>query len=956
MLIQVFQRNFMNLQYVRATVHITLKMSDESEVIIVGEEEQFGGNEQLDFDCNEAEDEDIVKPTAEQLEQRRQANIEALVLGNLEIQRKPLLPKLLSVSDAAVILKRPFKSPHPNAPARSEALKKALVARKQFIPWGSGKPFVPPKIGAFVRVNEEPITSVRVEVHPPVVVELPEGIEPLVLWEPSQGEEGTPIIVDNALTQFLRPHQREGVQFMFECVCGLRDFDGRGALLCDDMGLGKTLQGIALLWTLLTSGHSQLGGNPVVKRAIITCPTSLVSNWDSECAKWLNGRVRTLALCEAGRDEASRCIARFLSPQNPYHVMIVSYETFRIHAEKFEREGTCDLLICDEAHRLKNDQTLTNRALAAVSCRRRVLLSGTPLQNQLQEFYAMVSFANPGILGSPSSFRKRYEAPILAGREPDAPDEVSTRGLERSAELSEVVNAFILRRTNALLSAHLPPKVVQIVCCRLSPLQKEMYSHFLESRSVQSLFSLQKAARVLSAITSLRKLVNHPKLIYDMLHSKTDCGGGKEGDGFETCAELIPPGLFDGGRAGRGGPALGWEETSGKFATVASMLHILRTYTKDRIVIVSNFTQTLELFSTLCRERRYPCLRLDGSTTINKRQKLVKEFNDQTRDQFVFLLSSKAGGCGLNLIGGNRLILYDASWNPAEDKQAAARVWRDGQKKQCYVYRFMATGTIDEKVYQRQLSKEGLQAVVDSAAGGGGGNGTGGKKATGPNLMSTEELRDLFSYDPDTLSNTYDSMVVKPLLKNPKRRRKADGPEDDDDGEDEDDICIDLAESSDEEAHGDGDGDVLYSSEVIKRGQTILKYQAETPAEEDLKSWGHHSDVSSVPDQVVQRLGNNHISFVFSCKVAGRDVPPEAALPEHIATGPFQVAADPVIAPKRNFLTGAVQNKKENASFNCVQQLAKIKQGPLLVGIDGSTVDRRTRDTMHVCDSDDDFR
>lgn len=114
----------------------------------------------------------------------------------------------------------------------------------------------------------------------------------------------------------------------------------------------------------------------------------------------------------------------------------------------------------------------------------------------------------------------------------------------------------------------------------------------------------------------------------------------------------------------------------------------------------------------LCRENTWPFVRLDGSTAPGKRQKLVDQFCDPKRDEFVFLLSSRAGGCGLNLIGANRLILFDPDWNPATDLQAAARVWRDGQRKHVYVYRFLAAGTLEEKVFQRQLSKKGLQTIV----------------------------------------------------------------------------------------------------------------------------------------------------------------------------------------------------------------------------------------------------
>lgn len=130
---------------------------------------------------------------------------------------------------------------------------------------------------------------------------------------------------------------------------------------------------------------SAAAGSPIAKRIIIVCPTSLVNNWDSECEKWLKGRVRTLPLCESSRDDVIQSIAMFLSPRNMHQVLIVSYETFRLHADRFKSPSSCDLLICDEAHRLKNDATLTNQALDSLACKRRVLLSGTPLQNHLDE-------------------------------------------------------------------------------------------------------------------------------------------------------------------------------------------------------------------------------------------------------------------------------------------------------------------------------------------------------------------------------------------------------------------------------------------------------------------------------------------------------------------------------------------------------------------------------------------
>lgn len=462
-------------------------------------------------------------------------------------------------------------------------------------------------------------------------------MEPLYLWQPGEGESGPAVEVDPMLTRWLRPHQREGVAFMFECVAGLREYEGRGCILADDMGLGKTLQGIALLHTLLSTTSPTLlglgdgwrggedgeggesgdgkkgGGQPVApttlpaptalaRRVIIACPTSLVSNWESECEKWLCGRLRVLALAEASREDVECGVDRFLSAANPLQVLIISYETFRLHAPRFAaRPWACDLLLCDEAHRLKNDATLTSRALDSLRCARRVLLSGTPLQNKLDEFYAMVSFCNPGLLGSPAAFRRRFEAPILAGREPGAAEHDCELGAGRTEELSRLVQAFILRRTNALLSAHLPPKLISIVCCRPTPLQQRLYDHFLGSRATARLLSegpaakAQVSAKVLSAITSLRKLLGHPKLVYDELCSSS-ADKGRQG-GFADAAEFFEPGVLDDGRRGRGGMAIGWERLSGKLALLADMLRVLYDQTHDRIVIVSNYTQTLDLIA-----------------------------------------------------------------------------------------------------------------------------------------------------------------------------------------------------------------------------------------------------------------------------------------------------------------------------------------------------------------------
>eukprot|EP00898_Chlorokybus_atmophyticus_P001537 jgi/Chlat1/2384/Chrsp17S02818 len=865
------------------------------------------------------------------LQDPKAANMAALLRGDVIVERHALLPRLLTAPKTDVVL-RAFKSPCPGASVGpSTELVRRLKARKLWVPvnLGERRPLFAPVLAA----TEDEDDS-----------KLPPGIAPLVLWEPEdgvcneKGEPVQPISVDPMLVKFLREHQRNGVQFMFECVAGLREFSKRdgdaagccGCILADDMGLGKTLQAITLLWTLLRQGFT---GTPVAKRAIIVTPTSLVSNWENELSKWLHGRCTCVALCESTRADVLSGIASFLAPRpaaqvnlhyrgscgltSCIQVLIISYETFRIHAARFKGDA-CDLLICDEAHRLKNDKTLTNQALASLQCRRRVLLSGTPMQNDLDEFFAMVNFTNPGILGDPGQFRRRFEAPILNGREPDASEAERHLGAERSAELSEQVNQFILRRTNALLSAHLPPKVrainhrkplfielaiftadssgcttvwqlVAVVCCKMGNLQSKMYQHVINSKSVRKLLlegdKRRDASQALSTITLLKKLCNHPKLVVEDMR-KT---GNMDASLLQSCAQLLPAEserrsnvdglpaevhcshgpshLYDVdrslGAARWTSDALdNWPELSGKMAVLARMLHMLRTETKDRIVLVSNYTQTLDLVENLCRERHYPYLKLTGSTAIGKRQKLVQAFNDFNQDQFAFLLSSKAGGCGLNLVGGNRLVLFDPDWNPATDKQAAARIWRDGQKKRVFVYRFLAAGSIDEKIFQRQLSKEGLQAVVNNASAGAAAD----AKAQ-VNTLSTEELRKLFDFR-DTISvcnaqPSFKQQVARSDTHDTLNCRR----------------CKPSNATDEEGAAEVIDIGGFAETAIPCRQRQPCELQVGTPAEEDLKDWAHHAEAATVPDSITQRIGDEHIGFVFTCQINGQ-LPKEPLTPE----------------------------------------------------------------------------
>lgn len=544
-----------------------------------------------------------------------------------------------------------------------------------------------------------------------------------------------PVVIDPKLAKVLRPHQVEGVKFLYQCTTGMIDEKAHGCIMADEMGLGKTLQCITLMWTLLK--QSPDAGKTTIQKCVIACPSSLVRNWANELVKWLgpdavtpfaiDGKATKAELTSQLRQWA---ISSGRSVTRP--VLIVSYETLRLNCVELA-DTKIGLLLCDEGHRLKNGESLTFTALNALKVDRRVILSGTPIQNDLTEYYSLINFANPNYLGTQAEFRKKFELPILRGRDAAGTDVDRQKGDAATAELLTLVNKFIIRRTNDILSKYLPVKYEHVVFCKMAPFQLALYKHFIESPDIRSLLR-GRGSQPLKAIGMLKKLCNHP----DLLDLTMDLPGSEK---------FWPDDYVPKESRGRDRDVKPWY--SGKMQVLDRMLARIRQDTNDKIVLISNYTQTLDIFDKLCRSRGYGCLRLDGTMNVNKRQKLVDKFNDPEGEEFVFLLSSKAGGCGLNLIGANRLVLFDPDWNPAADQQALARVWRDGQKKDCFVYRFMGTGTIEEKIFQRQSHKQALSScVVDSAE-------------DVERHFTLDSLRELFQFKPDTTSDTHDTFKCK---------------------------------------------------------------------------------------------------------------------------------------------------------------------------------------------------
>ncbi|XP_076685575.1 DNA repair and recombination protein RAD54B isoform X2 [Andrena cerasifolii] len=494
------------------------------------------------------------------------------------------------------------------------------------------------------------------------------------------------VSVDACLANVLRPHQRRGVVFLYECIMGLKGPDYFGAILADEMGLGKTLQCIAVIWTLLKKGPQ---GKPTLKYVLIVTPSSLCSNWKKEFGRWL-GFHRAFPYVINAKNKP-----KDFKKQTNSSIMIISYDML-IRSEEEIKEIAFDLIVCDEGHRLKNNEIKAAKVLSNMDCKRRILLTGTPIQNDLQEFFALIDFVNPGILGSNQEFKNYYGNPIVASQCPHATVGVASLGTERASELREKTKCFVLRRTQDTINRYLPSKHELIVFCRLSHEQESLYSRVTDAWFNRTALPNNSVPH-LTVITVLKKICNHPELFYK--------------DKSEFWRNDTPNAT--GISCMKNSRSTSREAYCGKVSVVKTLMRNLKE-TDEKLVLISYYTKTLDLLENVCYTEGLPFLRLDGSTPSSTRSKVIEQFNSKGDSSKIFLLSAKAGGVGLNLPGASRLVLFDSDWNPASDSQAMARIWRDGQKKDVYLLRLLTTGTIEEKIFQRQVSKAGLsETIVD---------------------------------------------------------------------------------------------------------------------------------------------------------------------------------------------------------------------------------------------------
>jgi superfamily II DNA or RNA helicase len=455
----------------------------------------------------------------------------------------------------------------------------------------------------------------------------------------------------------LRPYQKQG----YNWLAFLQRF-GLNGILADDMGLGKTLQTLAIVQKAKEQGKGNLP-------SLIICPTSVVSNWQAEADKFFTDCP---VILYTGSDRAThRQAIRQRMKRSPKSLaaplVITSYDIARRDYKVLGRIPWLYVVV-DEGHNIKNPDAKRTKAIKAIPGQHKLALTGTPIQNKLEELWSLFDFTMPGFLGTRRGFRKKYG-------QYDQIDWEAVR--EGSDNLKDRIRPFVLRRLKEHVAKDLPPKIVVDQKVELSPLQVDLYKRVLASADYRRVFEeidakgVQRAkVLILKVFTTLRAICNHPVLAKEEYQGAVNC---EDSGKLECLRELM-------------------EEIVGG---------------EHRALLFCQSTQMLDIIEDFFRKWRYTSLRLDGNTPPPLRLDLVRQFNTDETIQ-CFLISTKAGGTGLNLTGADTVIFYDHDWNPANDSQAQDRAYRIGQTKPVTVYRLISQGTIEEKILHRQELKQTL--------------------------------------------------------------------------------------------------------------------------------------------------------------------------------------------------------------------------------------------------------
>uniref|UniRef100_A0A3Q2Z402 Chromodomain helicase DNA binding protein 4 n=1 Tax=Hippocampus comes TaxID=109280 RepID=A0A3Q2Z402_HIPCM len=501
----------------------------------------------------------------------------------------------------------------------------------------------------------------------------------------------------------LHPYQLEGLNWLRFSWAQATD-----TILADEMGLGKTVQTAVFLYSLYKEGHSK---GPF----LVSAPLSTIINWEREFEMW----APDMYVVTYVGDKDSRAVIReneFSFEGNAirggkkaskmkkdstvkFHVLLTSYELITIdQAVLGSIEWAC--LVVDEAHRLKNNQSKFFRVLNNYPLQHKLLLTGTPLQNNLEELFHLLNFLTPERFNNLEGFLEEFA---------DIAKE------DQIKKLHDMLGPHMLRRLKADVFKHMPSKTELIVRVELSPMQKKYYK-FILTRNFEALNTRGGGNQVslLNVVMDLKKCCNHPYLF----------------PAAATEAPKLPNGMYEG---------LALTKASGKLMLLHKMMKKLKEG-GHRVLVFSQMTKMLDLLEDFLENEGYKYERIDGGVTGNMRQEAIDRFNAPGAPQFAFLLSTRAGGLGINLASADTVIIYDSDWNPHNDIQAFSRAHRIGQNRKVMIYRFVTKASVEERITQVAKKKMMLTHLVVRP-------GLGSKTGS----MSKQELDDILKFGTEEL-------------------------------------------------------------------------------------------------------------------------------------------------------------------------------------------------------------
>ena len=341
-------------------------------------------------------------------------------------------------------------------------------------------------------------------------------------------------------------------------------------------------------------------------------------------------------------------------------------------------------------HKIRNPDAKVTLSVKQIATAHRLILSGSPMQNNLKELWSLFDFIYPGKLGTMPVFLQQFSTPITQAGYANASTVQVATGYKCATVLKDTISPYLLRRMKEDVKKHinLPEKNEQVLFCRLTDEQRELYRAYIDGGETKSILSGQ--LKVFVGLIALRKICNHPDLF---------SGGPK------PLAERDKEDEQEEGELDEAELKFGFYKRSGKLIVVHSLLKLWKKQ-GHRVLLFSQSQMMLTIIESYVKEQGYKYLRLDGTTPVANRQRMITEFNEG--DHFVFILTTKVGGLGVNLTGANRVVIFDPDWNPSTDTQARERAWRIGQDRQVTIYRLMTSGTIEEKIYHRQIFKQFL--------------------------------------------------------------------------------------------------------------------------------------------------------------------------------------------------------------------------------------------------------